>query len=119
MQIVTFIKRTIQVLVLLGTGGGLLLWATYSYIDSSPAAQARLKISVEDVEDRIDQDAGVMTKATALFASWWASDDLLAEKARDAKLEKQVDAERKAEAESQRFNDNQTGYDEDYYPGGN
>lgn len=117
MPVVGIVKRIIVGLILLVVAGVALLTATYTYIDNSPEAQERLKVSVEDVEDRVDEDAGVMTKLSALAASWWGSDDLVTEVREEKAREQKAKAERRAEDEERRFNDSNHGYDDDYYPG--
>ena len=117
MSVAGIFKRIIVGLILLVVAGVALLSATYTYIDNSPEAQERLKVSVEDVEDRVDEDASVMTKLSALAASWWNSDDLVAEAQDDKARTLKAEAAQRKKEEEHRFNDSRTGYDDDYYPG--
>lgn len=117
MPVLTFLKRGIQLIILLAIGAVALLTGLYTYIDSSPEAQERIKVSVEDVEGRVDPEAGFMTKATALVASWWSSDEIVAEKRTETALSAKAAADERKEEESRRFNAGDSGFDGDYYPG--
>jgi hypothetical protein len=111
----TSIKRVFQGLVLIVLLGGISLTGLYNYIDSNEAAQARLKLSVEDAETRVDRDAGFFEKAGALIASWWDSDELIAEEAQDKALQAQSTKKREAREQEHRFNENQYSDNDDYY----
>jgi hypothetical protein len=64
-----------------------------------------------------------LTKLSALAASWWEADAVVAEVAKERALKKKADAQERAEAESRRFNDSHNSHnsygDNDYYPARN
>lgn len=92
----------------------------YAYIDRTPAVRAKLEVCAKLAEDRVDADDGFLTKLSALAASWWEADAVVAEDAKEEALKKKADAQERAEAESRRFNDSHNSYgDNDYYPARN
>ncbi len=109
------IKRLFQVLACLALLGGFSLTALYNYINTNAEVQARLKLSVEDAETKVDKEAGFLEKTTALAVSWWESDELVAEAQQDKVLR---DDSKKKQAERERdraFNENQHSSNDDYY----
>ena len=111
MSLGALFKRTIAVLIGLVLIGTFALTAVYQYIDNSPDAQERMKLSVERAEISIDEDDGLLTRLGALIAAWWDSDKLVAE-ARD---EEREEAKAKARRERDRFMDETQNYNDDYY----
>lgn len=115
MAIGTVIKRTLQVLIGLFLLGGFAISALSSYVENSPEAQERLKVSVEAAEYRVDEDAGFLAKLGTLISAWWESDELLAEAKTEKALEQQAKAQRKKEEADRRFNETSYSSNDDYY----
>ncbi len=116
----TNIKRVFQALVCIVLLGGFSLTALYNYIDTNAEVQARLKLSVEDAETRVDDDAGFLEKASALIASWWDSDELVADAQQDKDLseqskKRQEQREREHRFNDSQYNDTQSSENNDYY----
>lgn len=111
----TFIKRTIQAVVLLIVAVVMAGSAFVSYVEKDPDARARAEVIGRDAEMRVDEDSTFLEKVSALIASWWDSDELIAEAEQDKALEaesKKKAAEREREAA---FNDSQHSSNDDYY----
>ena len=115
----TSIKRVFQVLVCIVLLGGFSLTALYNYIDTNEEVQARLKLSVEDAETRVDEDAGFLEKAGALIASWWNSDELVADEAQDKALQAESSKKSEEREREHRFNETQYSENDDYYGSSN
>ena len=115
----TSIKRVFQVLVCIVLLGGFALTGLYNYVDTNEEVQARLKLSVEDAETRVDREAGFLEKAGALIASWWDSDELVAEAQQDKALHEESRKKQEKRESEQRFNDSQYSSNDDYYGASN
>jgi hypothetical protein len=111
----TSVKRVFQVLVCIVLLGGISLTGLYNYIDTNEEVQARLKLSVEDAEMRVDRDAGFWEKAGALISSWWDSDELVAEAQQDKDLRDHSKKQQEERERERRFNDSQYSENDDYY----
>jgi hypothetical protein len=109
------IKRVFQVLAFIVLLGGVSLTGLYNYIDTNEEVQARLKLSVEDAEMRVDEDAGFFEKLGALIASWWDSDELVAEAEQDKASSEHSKKQREERERERRFNDSQYREGDDYY----
>lgn len=115
MSFAGFLKRAIVAVVGLVIVFVFALTALYQYIDKSPDAQERLELSAKRAELSISEDDGFLTKLGVLIAVWWNSDELVADAREDKELAEKEEAERRKDAEAERFERDESSYSGDYY----
>lgn len=111
----TFIKRLFQtagclVVVVVMAGS-----AVTAYIDKNPEAQERVKLSVMDAEMRVDEESTFFERLGALIASWWDSDELVADAKQDKELREESKKQRAERERERRFNESHYSDSDDYY----
>lgn len=111
----TFIKRIFQAAGCLVVAVVMSGSALTAYIDKNPEAQERVKLSVMDAEMRVDRDSTFFEKVGALIASWWDSDELVAEAQQDKALRAESKKAREERERERRFNDGHSYDSDDYY----
>lgn len=119
MGIFTIIKRMFQaagclIIVIVMAGSSLIF-----YVESNPEPSERMEAIGQEVDDRVDSDAGFLERLGALISAWWDSDELVAEAQQDKALQEESKTRREENERERRFNDSQYSSDDDHYGSSN